>query len=96
MVRRPPQIREKETGAFYLFTAGLIHLSVRTACNFLVPPQLDVPSWNFKLLNSERVNCIMKSSGNLSRFLYTALLNSLDDPQVHTSNDYPPIYYASI
>ena len=80
-------VREKDAGAFYLFNAGLIHLSVRTAGNFLVPSQLDVPNWNFKSLNSERINFNMKSSGSLSRFLDTALLNSLDDPQVRTSND---------
>ena len=40
MVRRPPQIREKETGAFYLFTAGLIHLSVRTAVTSWFLPNL--------------------------------------------------------
>jgi hypothetical protein len=70
-----------------LFNTDLVHVYMRTPGNFLVPPQLDVPNWDFELLNSERVNCIMKSSGNLSRFLYTALLNSLDDPQVRTSND---------
>ena len=79
-----------------MFSTDLVHVYIRTAGNFLVPPQFDVPSWNFKLLNSERVNCIMKSSGNLSRFLDTALLKSLDDPQVRTSNNYLPIYYASI
>jgi hypothetical protein len=79
-----------------LFNIDLVHVYMRTAGNFLVPPQLDVPSWNFKLLNSERVSRIKKSSGNLSRFLDTALLKSLDDPQVRTSNDYLPIYYASI
>jgi len=60
---------------------------VCTAGNFLVPPQLDISNWNFKSLYSERDNCSMKSSGNLSRFLDTALLISLDDPQARTSND---------
>ena len=80
-------LRGKETQTFYLFNAGLVHVYLRTAGNVLVPPQLDVPHWNFKSLNSERVNCSIKSSGNLSRFLDTALLKSLDDPQVRTSND---------
>ena len=79
-----------------MFNTDLVHVYMRTAGNFLVPPQLDVPSWNFKLLNSERVNCNMKSMGSLSRFLNTDLLRSLVDSQMRTSNDYLPIYYASI
>jgi hypothetical protein len=51
--------------------------SVNALGNFRVPPQLDVPNWDFKLLNSDLVSCIMKSSGNRSRFLLTVLFKSL-------------------
>ena len=50
--------------------------SVKALGNLRVPPQLDVPNWNFNFVNYECVNCSIKSSGNLSRFLDTALLRS--------------------
>ena len=75
-------VRGGKRGTFYLFNAGLVHVYVRTAGNFLVTPQLDLPNCNFKSLNSERVNCSMKSSGNLSRFLDTALYRALREHNV--------------
>lgn len=79
-------MRGTETETFYLFNAGLVHVYMRMTDNFLAPSQLDVPNWNFKSLNSARVNCSIKSSGSLSRFLDIALLKSLDDPQMRASN----------
>jgi hypothetical protein len=59
-------VRGEEPKAFYSFNAGLVHVYVSMAGNFLVPPQLDVPNWNFKSLNSERVNCNKEIGSSLS------------------------------
>ena len=58
--------RGKEPGTFYFHNTGLVHVYLCTADNFLVPPRLDVPNWNFKSLNSERVNCNKEIGSGLS------------------------------
>jgi len=47
--------------------------SVKARGNLRVPPQLDVPVWNFKFANSLRLRLNMKSSGKRSWFRVTAL-----------------------
>ena len=44
---------------------------------FMVPPQLDVPNWNIKFLNSSSVTWNIKSSGKRFRLRFTALFKLL-------------------
>ena len=53
--------------------------SVKTLGSLRVPPQLDVPKWNFKFENSSLVSWNIKSEGKRSLFRVTALFSALVD-----------------
>jgi hypothetical protein len=65
--------------------------SIATPCSviargsFRVSPQLDVPKWNFKLLDSSLVSGNIKSSGNRSRFRIFSEISMPDRPRAGLS-----------